>query len=720
MFLFQLDIPVPNSPYFQPNNLGNQLAGSSDQTFLTILLVVGLAILVLALFFLLRFFIRRAKLMPIGFKKTILLLTMPKEASENQAKEENIETIKSQIAIAESLFSTLGGMRAQRGMKAWFSGRDDHFSFEMVAKDGFISFYIVVNPDGREYIEQQILAQYPEAHLIEVEDYNIFSPQSVVLADYLKFTRDYIFPLKTYLQFSSDPLNAIANSLSKIQIDDGAAIQIVARSAKKQWHRKGFKIAQLLQNGKTIDEAMAETGHFNLSWFSSWFKPNKSQEEELKKPQNTPSPMQQELIKGIEQKTSKAGLDCNIRIVVAAKNELAAQSYLKNIIDSFSQFNLYQYGNTFKAVKQRPEKLAVDYIYRHYREAQKVLLNTEEFATIFHPPTPFLETPNIRWLLAKKLAAPTNLPQAGLLLGENVYRSESVKVYLPEDDRRRHMYIIGMTGTGKSVLMSNAALQDIQAGRGVCVIDPHGSLVESILEGVPKERMDDVIYFNPSDVNRPIGLNMLEAKSPEQQDFIIQEMIAIFYKLVTDPAMIGPMFEHNMRNAMLTLMADTQHPGTIVEIPRIFSDKDFQKYKVSKVTDPMVRSYWEQEMAKTSDFHKSEMLGYLISKVGRFVENAMIRNIIGQPKSGFDFRDVMDNKKILLVNLSKGTTGEVNSNLIGLILVAKLQMAALSRTDIPEDQRNDFYLYIDEFQNFITDSISTILAEARKYKLDMI
>ena len=276
--------------------------------------------------------------------------------------------------------------------------------------------------------------------------------------------------------------------------------------------------------------------------------------------------------------------------------------------------------------------------------------------------------------------------------------------------------MIGRSGSGKSVLIANAAIQDIKNGEGVGVIDPHGDLIDAILDHIPKERVDDVIYFCPGDVDRPIGLNMLEYHTEEQMDFVVQEMIQIFYKLFP-PEMIGPMFEHNMRNVMLTLMADKEHPGTIADIPRMFTDKEFQQYKLQFVTDPIVRAFWEKEMAQTTDFHKSEMLGYLISKVGRFVENEMMRNIIGQPRSGFDIRDVMDKKKILLINLSKGRTGEVNSNLLGLILVAKLQMAALSRADLPEKERHDFYLYIDEFQNFVTDSIATILSEARKYRL---
>ncbi|MDP3985388.1 MAG: type IV secretion system DNA-binding domain-containing protein, partial [bacterium] len=346
------------------------------------------------------------------------------------------------------------------------------------------------------------------------------------------------------------------------------------------------------------------------------------------------------------------------------------------------------------------------------------VLNTEEFASIFHFPLPWTETPNIRWLVARKSAPPINLPSEGLVLGKVVYRGQENIVRIKPADRLRHIYVIGRSGTGKSTIFENMAIQDIRNGQGVCVVDPHGEFVQHVLERYPKERADDLIIFSPWDTERPVGLNMLEVKDDSQKDFAAQEMISIFYKLFP-PEMIGPMFEHHMRNVMLTLMADPKENGTIAEIPRMFSDQDFQKSWVAKLRDPVVRAYWEKEVAKTSDFHKSEMLGYLISKVGRFVENEMMRNIIGQPKSGFDIREVMDKKKVLLVDLSKGKTGEVNANLLGLIIVSKLQMAALARADLPEAERNDFFLYIDEFQNFVTDSVATILSEARKYRLSL-
>jgi len=717
-FATQLGVTTQN-PYstFSPEITINQ------SYFIIAIDILALLILLLVLAFLIRALLRSRSFLPTALQKVVLLVQVPKESSDAAEQEENIDQIKNQISVAESLFATLGGLKAQRGFKAWLIGRSDHFSFEIVADQGLISFYVSVPKYMQDYMEQQILAQYPEANINPAQDYNIFSPSGITLSGYLKLTRDDIFPIKTYQALKSDPLNSLANSLSKVDKNDGVAIQIVARSANKKWHKKGTKVASAMQKGKTLNEAVSEaSGGLNLVKIQNILGTNKkTKEQQMEGPESKSlSPMEQELIKGLEEKTSRAGLDCNIRIIVSGANRNRAQTYLNNVVDSFSQFNFYQYGNSFKLIKESPKRLVNDFIYRNFKENQKFILNTEELASIYHFPTPYLDTPNINWLLAKKSPPPPNMSQSGLLLGENIYRGVQTNIFLKEEDRRRHMYIIGMTGTGKSVLMGNLAIQDIKDGKGVCVIDPHGSLVESILPNIPKERLEDVIYFNPSDTQRPIGLNMLEANSAEQEDFAVQEMISIFYKLVSDPSMVGPMFEHNMRNAMLTLMADKENPGTIAEIPRIFTDKAFQKYKVGKVTDPMVRSFWEQEMAKTSDFHKSEMLGYLISKVGRFIENAMMRNIIGQPKSGFNFREVMDQEKILLVNLAKGTTGEVNSNLIGLIIAAKLQMAALSRTDIPEDQRKDFYLYIDEFQNFITDSIATILAEARKYKLNLI
>lgn len=665
--------------------------------------------------------------------KAILLISVPKkkQKEEAQAQTNVAQKLQEDIALSESFFSSIGGLRAERGIKPFFYGRQDHLSCEIVAHKGEIYFYVAVPEKLKNYIEQQIHAQFPDAKIEEVPDYNIFTPSNNIKAASLVFTRSYIFPIKTYKKTEVDLMNAITNSLSKLDEKDGAAVQFVLRSAKKKWHKYGKNVASKMQQGKKLENALKEA-HPNLfvqflSGLIILIKSMKPKDKDKDNPMKKSgeethqlSPMENEIIKNIEEKTSKAGMDVNIRILVSAQDEQRAQMYLENIVSAFSQYSIYEYGNGLKNRKINRDKLIHNFIYRAFDKRRKLVLNTEEMASLFHFPLASSETPNISWLKAKGAAAPVNMPKEGVTLGINTYRGMKTAVKIAKNDRRRHMYIIGVTGSGKSVLMGEMAKQDIKNGEGVCIVDPHGSLVEDVLSCIPPERAEDVIIFDPSDTERPVGLNMLEAKTPEEADFAVQEMISIFYKLVTDPNMIGPMFEHNMRNAMLTLMADKEYPGTICEIPRIFTDPEFQKYKVRKVTDPMVRAFWEKEMAKTSDFHKSEMLGYLISKVGRFIENEMVRNIIGQPKSGFNFREVMDNKKILLVNLSKGKVGEVNSDLLGLIVVAKLQMAALSRASLSEDQRHDFYLYIDEFQNYVTDSIATILAEARKYRLNLI
>src|SRR6185369_278714 len=333
-----------------------------------------------------------------------------------------------------------------------------------------------------------------------------------------------------------------------------------------------------------------------------------------------------------EEKASRPGYRVDVRLVTSSGTPGNAKIHMRNLLSAFLQFNMPPF-NCFKVLKVNKSDALKDFIFRIFRDSGKSIINTEELASLWHLPTPFIETPNIKWLTSKKAPPPINIPTEGVLLGKNLYRGQETPIRMARDDRRRHTYILGRTGGGKSVLLANMAIQDIKNGEGICVVDPHGDLVEDILARAPKERAEDIVVFEPFDMDRPVGLNMFEVDGEEQKDFAVQEMIQIFYKLVTDPAMLGPMFEHNMRNAMLTLMADEEYPGSITDIPRIFTDTDFQKYKVSKLKDPVVRLFWEKEMAKTSDFHKSEMLGYLISKVGRFVENAMMRNIVGQPKS---------------------------------------------------------------------------------------
>ena len=686
-----------------------------------VLIIVAAYLVIFAALLVARFLLRKQHRETKGFKKIVLLVTVPKEAPDVSAqgnKEATIAEIREKIGVAESLFAAVGGLSPEKGMKAWFIGREDEVSFEMVMHEGLIHFYVAMPEKLRGFVEEQIHANYPHADIEDAEDYNIFMPTGAISGAWMVFKRATYFPIKTYQKQDIDPLSNITNALATIASPDGAAIQLVVRAAPSKWRKLAVKIASNMQQGKSLYDATRKAkggfGEF-VRQLTIKSKGNDQPDKERKL-----TPLEEEMVKGLEEKAAKSALEMNIRIVASAATQEGADKHVSDILNAWSQFNIYQYGNSFqKVIPTFKDTFIKLFIYRGFDERKKIILNSEEAASVYHFPGPWISTPNIHWLAARHAAPPVNMPKDGLVLGFNEYRGIETVVKIKRADRRRHVYIIGRSGVGKSQVMEQMAIQDIVNGEGVCIVDPHGDFVENVLPHVPPERADDVIIFDPSDTKRPVGLNMLEATSEDQVDMAVQEMIAIFYELFP-PEMIGPAFEHNMRNVMLTLMADFEHTGTIAEIPRMFSDKEFADSWVKKVKDPVVRSFWEKEMAKTSDFHKSEMLGYLISKVGRFVENEMMRNIIGQAKSGFNFREVMDKKKILLVNLSKGKTGDVNAKLLGLIIVSKLTMAALSRADTPEAERNDFYLYIDEFQNFITDSISTILSEARKYKLNLV
>ncbi len=723
MSLFQVGVGLddPMSSFgLDTGELGATAAG----TDLTVLMIVLGGVLIVAaglfgsIFLLRKNLSKRAHARSGGDYLVTVRIMVPKFRSEDEAKRElSNATTTEKVAIAESIFGALGGLKPDHGMHSWLYGRADASAFEIVAHEKLVTFYVTVPRRQLDFFEQQLHAQYPDAYAEEVPDYNMFSPTGVAVAGYLTLKRPHAFPLKTYKELDVDPLNAITNALSKVEDGDGVTIQYIVRPANHSWREKGLKIVKNMHKGMTVEEAIKGERSSMSGWFSS--KEDKDKEKEKLRERKLTA-AETKMLEGIENKLSKAGLEVNVRIVASAKTSEMAQLYLTNVIQAFSQYNIYEFGNSFtKTIPSSKKAILEGFIFRTFSEKHKIVVNTEELSSLWHLPLPTSETPNIRWMLARTAPPPTNTPTEGLKVGYNIYRGAKTEIFIKEGDRRRHMYLIGKTGSGKSELIKNLVLQDIRDGKGVGVIDPHGDLADGILELIPKDRIDDVVYFNPSDTEKPMGLNMLESPTPEMRDFVVQEMISIFYMLFP-PEMIGPMFEHNMRNFMLTLMADVENPGTIVEIPRMISDEAFQKKWIDKVTDPVVRSFWEDEMAKTSDYHKSEMMGYLVSKVGRFVENEMMRNIIGQSKSAFNFRDIMDNKRILIVNLSKGKTGEVNASLLGLILVAKLQMAAFARADMPESERKDFYLYIDEFQNFVTPSIATILSEARKYKLNLI
>ncbi|PIR06337.1 MAG: hypothetical protein COV55_04375 [Candidatus Komeilibacteria bacterium CG11_big_fil_rev_8_21_14_0_20_36_20] len=659
----------------------------------------------------------------------ILLIKIPKYTK--QEKEElNKEYIVSTLGKIENFFASLAALKAEKKV---VGTRTDIFSLELVSHNGQISFYAAVAHRFRDFFIQQLQAVYGKIYFEEISDYNIFEANSQIAGGSLRLANDFSLPIKTYRTFENDPLEGITNSLSKLNDNESAVVQYIFRSAPKKWHRRGRKIARNMYQGMSFHEALSKEGgggffgivekiiNFSTSMF---FTTRQKDEEKLTKPEEKEqlSSMEQERAKGLEEKTSKPGMDVNIRVVVSAPDKTRSNAILSDILNSYSQYNIYEFGNSFKAqIPRHPDSIINNFIYRNFISNHNVLLNAEEMVSVVHLPLPTTETPNIDWLDAAKAPPPNNMPREGIILGKNEYRSKETLVRIKQEDRRRHMYVIGQTGVGKSVFMESLLIQDIKEGRGVCVVDPHGDLVEKILTHVPKERAEEVILFDPADIERPMGMNMLEYENGEQKTFVINEMIAIFDKLYDLKATGGPMFEQYMRNAMLLIMDDKDSGATLLEIPKVLADESYRRYKLSKVQNRFVKDFWEKEAQKAGgEAALANMVPYITSKLTPFISNDTIRPIIAQEKSAFNFRKAMDENKIILLNLSKGKIGEMNSNLLGMIVIGKLLFAAMSRVNISEEQRNDFYLYIDEFQNFITDTISVILSEARKYKLNLI
>ncbi|MDD5071817.1 MAG: type IV secretion system DNA-binding domain-containing protein [Patescibacteria group bacterium] len=664
------------------------------------------------------------------FDQIIFLVRLPKEKPGEREEDFDVQHLHEEIAKGETVFAGIGGLRAQRGILPWLLGRDDHFSFEIVAREKKICFYAVAPRKMARYLEQQINAHYPEAVIEEVEDYNVFAPKGEIAAGSLKTDRGFIFPLKTYRKQETDPMNSIINAMSKLEADESVAIQYVVRSAKGVWHKKAAAIVREVASGKSMAEALKlnkiTKAISAVGDIAAMAKPptELERQKQLNNASKT-SALEQEMLKEIEEKNAKAGLDVNLRIVVSAKNKGQAGVFLENMANALRQYNYYEYGNNFKNKLARGNQGGIinDFIYRRFREKLSFLLNTEELASLFHFPLKHTETPNILWLTAKYAPAPSNLPDEGIILGENFYRGVKKEVKIKRDDRRRHLYVIGKSGTGKSQFMASLAIQDIINGEGVGVLDPHGDLIQDILCRIPPERAEDVILFSPADLERPLALNLVDydPKYPEQKTFVINEMIKIFDKLYDLKATGGPIFEQYMRNALLLIMADPASGSTLMEVPKVLADPAFRKMKLERCGDPTVVDFWKQEAEKAGgEAALANVVPYVTSKLTQFISNDTMRPIIGQQRSSFNFRDLMDKQKILLIDLSKGRVGEMNAFLLGMILIGKILMAALSRTDIPLEKRKDFYLYIDEFQNFTTDSICSILSEARKYGLNLI
>ena len=709
-----------------------------------LILIILIIAAIIAFSLILRFFLHRYARNKVNFSNVVLLITVPKEAQEKEQSQnsgEKQKNIKEIIAVAENLYANLYGLKNQSRISHFFYGEHTFISLEIVVHEGLVKFFVIVPKHIQEFVEQQIHAQYPNAQIEESKDYNIFSAKGEIKGTCLTLKRSSMFPIKTYQDQQADPLNALTNALSKLQENEGAAIQIVMKPAHQSWSKNALKIASKMQQGKSLKQAqnngglfginigglLTEAVHTGVSDVGSSIIGNEQNTNgpNANKNEYKLSPLEEDIVKGLEAKAGLFAFECNIRIVSSTPIPNKAEMNLSNIINAFGQYDLAYKGNGFKRSDSMlfKGKVLFDFIFRNFTKRKSFILNTQELTSLWHLPLPETETPNILWLSARKAPAPVNIPREGVKLGYNIYRGHKTIIRMKDEDRRRHLYMIGKSGAGKSTMQLSMMVQDIKDGKGLCVIDPHGDLVEDALAHVPKERVEDVIYFEPSYTARPMSLNLLEydPKYPEQKTFVINEMIKIFDKLYDLKATGGPMFEQYMRNSLLLIMDHPESGSTLLEVSRVLADEDFRKFKLSKCKTQVVKDFWEKEAQKAGgDAALQNMVPYITSKLNPFIANDVIRPIISQQNSSFDVREIMDSGKILLLNLSKGRLGEINAHLIGMVLVGKILMAALSRTDIPKEKRRDFYLYLDEFQNFITDSIAIILSEARKYGLDLI
>ncbi len=669
--------------------------------FLALVFVVIVAI---AFFFISRNL--RRKRLGKSLNLRLLLIRLPQKTQKEASTEAGAAGVwKEEINISNQLFSILAGLKSAFGLEA---------AVHHVGEE--IHFYAAVPKESTEFVSRQIEGLWKEARVESIDDYNIFNPSGVNTGIYLKQKLSYVLPIRTYSEANLDTFAPILSGLSKInEVGEGVAIQILAKPTGESAKKSISGMINNLKKGAKFEDVV-KGSVIKFRDVEKAFKP------EIEKKEKAEKVINDEAIKTLESKISKPLLLVNLRVLVSASSQYQADAILESISGSFSQFSA-PLRNELKIVKPRNLRgLIYQFSFREFSESQSMTLNTEELSSLFHLPASSTGIPRIKWLKAKDAPAPANLPTKGTIIGESVFRAERKPVYITEEDRHRHVYIIGQTGTGKSTLMTNMVVDDIENNKGIAIIDPHGDLIERILELTPKKRMEDVVVFDPADRLRPLGINMLEYdfSRPEEKTFIVNEMQSIFNKLFP-PETMGPMFEQYMRNALLLLMEDASNESaTLMEVARVFTDIDFRQRKLARIYNPAVIDFWQEEAVKAGgEAALANMTPYITSKFNNFTSNDYMRPLIGQPKSAFNFRQIMDEGKILLVNLSKGKIGDINANLLGMVITGKILMAALSRVDLPQEKRRDFNLYIDEFQNFTTDSIATILSEARKYALNL-
>ena len=654
---------------------------------------------------------------------TLYEIALPEPKSETN--EGRSKTLKELVSAMEQFYAGLLAVgQASAGEPGYLA-----LELAMPASSPELQFYASIPTSKRDLFEKQLLAIFPDAHLLEQpHDYNLFAPKGSTLISIGKLMASPALPLKDYTEFDYDPLNAILNAFAKIEhAGEGAAIQLIIEPAGERYTKHYKKMLAALRKGEKHATAfnIPETAFGELvhEIGASLFSGKSKDEVKRKEGEQREVEANKSYIEAVEHKLASPIASATLRLVVSSADATRSGAVLGELEAAFNQFGNTA-GNRLEFTRVPPariERAAEEFSFR-LPSATPLPLSLQELTALYHfPPSGIASSPHLRQARFTHASAPLTLPTEGILVGTNTYRAHETPIHMSDEDRLRHLYIIGQTGTGKTGLMKNMIIQDINAGHGCCFIDPHGSDIIDILAAIPPERYEDVIYFDPADLSRPFGLNFLEydISRPEQKTFIVNELLAIFRRLYGDvPESMGPAFEQYFRNATLLVMEDPGSGSTILDIARVLANAEFRQQKLAKCANPIVTQFWQEIATKAGGEAALEnIVPYITNKFDDFTANDFIRPIVGQQHSSFTFREVMDNKKILLINLSKGRLGERNANLLGLIVVGKLFMAALSRADSPRTPFPPFYLYIDEFQNVTTDSIPGILSEARKYKL---
>lgn len=661
-----------------------------------------------------------------ALKMTLYEIVLPEPSVERAEK-----PLKELVSAMEHFYA---GMLSVSGEEEG----PEYITLELAVENNTTDFiFYAAVPDGRRSLfEKHILSAFPTARLSERKnDYNIFNEMGCSLASVASLRERHFLPVRLYDTFDADPLHAVMNAFSKIDREgEGAAIQIVFRPAKKDYLSKYKKILGELSHGVTLEdicnrpetftEHVVDLMHAARHEFFSSSKKRK-EDKEKEKEEEKEKIVDQAAQEAVARKVDSPIVETNIRLVVSAHNEAGASEILTDLESVFHQFTDTS-GNAFEF--SRPTRRALSeelyrYSYRQFSADTLMPLSIRELTTVLHlPSSGRVQSPHLKVATSVSAPAPSDMRGEGVLLGLNRDRGSLTEIHMTPEDRLRHLYVIGQTGTGKTTILKQMIVQDIKNGEGVCFIDPHGSDIQDILANVPPERFEDVIYFDPGYVARPMALNMLEfdARYPEQKTFVVNEMLSIFNKLFDMKTAGGPMFEQYFRNAALLVLDDPTSGSTLIDLSRVLADKAYRSQKLTTCRNPIVIQFWKEVAEKAGgEASLANIVPYITSKFDGFLSNDIMRPIIAQQHSSFNFREVMDSRKILLVNLSKGRLGDINSHLIGLILVGKILMAALSRADSLGANLPPFYLYIDEFQNITTDSIATILSEARKYKLSL-